>query len=138
MSFVLNTVCVASSYGNGGEFGSGWWNTNFNLSYWFKTIAAIIGLFYFFRSRAFTAKHVPRYLSIFTLIILWYSIPIVNFIFLYIPAIIAKGIIHYDFKYEDRIIIQFTWLVSVFLLLLFTDRLIRWLKTIRAKNRTVC
>ena len=49
VSFVLNTVCVASSYGNGGEFGSGWWNTNFNLSYWFKTIAAIIGLFYFFR-----------------------------------------------------------------------------------------
>jgi hypothetical protein len=128
VSFILNTVCVANSHGSGGEFGSVWWNTDFNLFYWIKTIVAIFGLFYFFRSGIFTTKQVPRYLSIFTLIILLYSIPIVNFIFLFIPAIILKGIIHYDFVYKDRVIIQLIWPVFVFVLLLFTDRLINGLK----------
>ncbi len=124
VSFVLHTICVVTAE-RGGSCAPAW-VPKFNLIYWLKTISAAIGLFYFFISRVFSIKQIPRYISISTLIILFYSIPIINTTFLLLFAIIFKIIRGSTFEYEDRIVIQIIWLIPA--LIVAIDILINLIK----------
>ena len=121
VSFIFNTICVMTA-----DRGGAWapaWVPKFNLFYWLKTTLAIIGLFYFFTSRVFTTKQIPRYISIFTLIILWYSIPLVNTNFILIVGPLFKALQMLSlsppsFEYEDRIPIQLIWSLPAFIVVI--------------------
>lgn len=115
-SFILNTICVITAE-RGGPFASAW-VTNFGLIYWFKTLMATAGLFYFFTSRAFITREISRYMSILTLIILWYSMPLANAAFVLIAGTIFKAIqsSSASLQYEDRIPIQIIWAIPAFMI----------------------
>ena len=70
VTFVLNTICVVT-----GKMKSGptmpVWLPDFGLIYWFKTILAVVGIVYLFRSKLTS----PRHIFVSTLIALFYSIP---------------------------------------------------------------
>jgi len=111
ISFILHTICVVTAE-RGGSFAPAW-ITNFNAIYWLKTVSAIIGFYCFFISGVFNTKDISRYISISTLIILLYSLPIINTVFLFIFAIIFKIIRGSTFEYEDRILIQTIWFIPL-------------------------
>lgn len=130
ISFILNTVCVFTAKELHGP-GAPAWLPSFGWVYWFKTILAVMGLFYFFTSRVFTAKEIPRYISISTLIVLWYSIPVVNLVFaIAIPFnVLFSGINvvrEQGITFESRIPTQIIWSIPMFIVL--TDFLIRLIK----------
>lgn len=119
ISFILNTICVITArqlYGAG----SPTWLPHFGLMYWLKTILAGIGLIYLFISRVFSAKYCSRFLPIFTLLILLYSIPGVNFIFSlpfnvlfsYKNIVLDKGV-----TFEARIATQIVWSIPLFIVI---------------------
>ncbi len=116
ISFILNTICVVTA-DRGGPFASVW-ITHFGIIYWSKTILAIIGIYYFFTSKVFTVREIPRYISICTLIILWYSIPFINTVLIIIVGTIFKAIQGSStLEYEDRIPIQIIWSVPFFIII---------------------
>lgn len=117
LSFILNTICVVTA-DRGGPFASAW-VTHFGIIYWSKTILAIIGIYYFFTSKVFTAREIPHYISISTLIILWYSIPLINTVLIIIVGTIFKALQGLStLEYEDRIPIQIIWSVPFFIIVI--------------------
>lgn len=57
------------------------WMPDFGLVYWIKTILAMLGLCYVFMSKVFANKENPKYIAVLTIILLLYSLPIVNMLF---------------------------------------------------------
>lgn len=130
LSFVLNTICVVTAKNATGPFAPTWL-PNFSFIYWFKTILAVVGIFYFFTSRVFITKEIPRYISISTLMILWYSIPVTNLV-LHSPITIIFSKIQgsSDITYESRIPTQITWSIPMFIV---TVNLLKQLYSIKRK-----
>jgi len=73
VTFVLNTVCVVTGEMKHGPT-SPVWLPDFGLIYWLKTILAVVGIVYLFRSKLTR----PRYIFILTLTLLLYSVPVLN------------------------------------------------------------
>jgi len=119
VSFILNTICVITAKDSSGP-GSSAWNPDFGLLYWSKTIFAFAGIFYFLKQGLFGKKVARGYLIISTLIVLLYSIPIMNLSFIIITAMLLKliGIVSLPLKYQDRIPIQIFWSMPVFIIIL--------------------
>jgi len=117
ISFIFNMICVITAERGGA--GSSAWITNFGVVYWFKTLLAVTGLFCFFGSRIFVSKLAPIYVTISTLIILLYSIPIINMSLTIIIGVLFKILQSkvVSLEYEDRLIIQTIWLIPVFIVI---------------------
>lgn len=112
LSFILNTICVYTA-DKGTSFAPAW-VTKLDFFYWLKTISAATGLVYLFISKVFFTKLVSRHLAFFVLIVLLYSIPFINTVFILIMGIIFKALQGSStLEYEDRIIIQAIWLIPV-------------------------
>ncbi len=121
IAFILNTICVLTAKEIHGP-GAPAWLPHFGIVYWFKTTLAIIGLFYFFTSGVFITKKMPRYISISTLIILWYSIPVVNFFFNIIFNMLFSGISiarKEGITFQSRIPTQIIWSIPVFIVAIY-------------------
>lgn len=124
LAFVFNSVCVIMA-DRGGPFVAAWM-PKFDLFYWLKTIFAVSGLVYYSISRALTSKEVPSHISLITLIILLYSIPFINSLFLIPFAVVLKLFRGTTFYFDDRIAIQGVW--SILVLILVLDFFIRLMK----------
>lgn len=116
VSFILNTVCVIMA-NRGGPFAPAWL-PRFDSFYWLKTILAASGVFYYLISNAFTSKEVPRYISIITFIILLYSVPFINSLFLIPFASTLKVFRGSTFNFDDRITVQAIWSIPALILVL--------------------
>jgi len=141
VTFVLNTICVVTGKMKSGEM-MPVWLPDFGLVYWLKTVLAIIGLVYLFRSKIIH----PLYIFILTLVVLLYSIPVINsfltFPFDYILSgnIMLQGI-DYDVNIADkkmfdaRVYTQIAWSLPVLIIVanLFMKLISRTIK----KSRTV-
>jgi len=140
VTFVLNTICVVT-----GErkytAGSAIWEPHFGLIYWLKTILAVVGIVYFFRS---CKAPVPWYVKFCTLIILLFSVPIINLILTFYPDLIFSGNImlrgqmHYNVSEADmryfsaRIPTQIAW--SIPMLLIANDLIAKLMRGIKGKR----
>lgn len=137
VSFILNTICVITAKELHGP-GAPSWLPHFGFIYWSKTILAVIGLFYFFTSRVFTIKSITRYFAILTLILLWFSIPLINSILtLHLDALFTgldvarkQGV-----TFESRIPTQIVWSIPMFIVMV--DLLRRSTIKIKLKSKNV-
>lgn len=112
VSFILNTISVISVTG-GGPIGP---TPKFGLIYQIKTLTAIFGIFYFFYSGVFSLKQVSWRKKILTILILLYSIPIIN-ILLNLPLIVLfKKMFNTVFDYREMIISQIIWCIPVLII----------------------
>jgi len=139
VTFVLNTICVVT-----GErkytAGSSVWEPDFGLIYWLKTILAVIGIVYFFRSRKYPASLLIKF---FTIVLLLFSLPVINFILTFYPSLIFSGNImlrgiNFDVNYASmrsfnaRIPTQATWSIPMFIIMI--DLLVRFIRKKTRKN----
>lgn len=135
ITFILNTICVLTAK----ELHAPWappWLPGFVLGYWLKTFLAVVGLSYFFKSKVFIAREKPRYVSISTLIVLWYSIPGVNLVFNFLFDILFSGIDvvrEQGVTFESRIPTQIIW--SIPMLIVLADLLMKVIKIIKSENK---
>ncbi|MDD5513138.1 MAG: hypothetical protein PHD09_05170 [Candidatus Omnitrophica bacterium] len=139
VTFVLNTICVVT-----GErkytAGSAVWQPDFGLIYWLKTILAVIGLVYLFRSKLTR----PYHIFISTLVVLFYSIPIVNFILAsHLNSFLSGSFLLYgtsrdldyssDLIFKGRIPTQLFW--SIPMLLIANDLLAKIISKVRRNSK---
>lgn len=132
-SFILNTICVVTGREMHGPTAPAWL-PHFGVIYWSKTVLAVLGLFYFFTSGVFTAKKTLRIISISTLILLLYSIPMVNvglYFFLLLIIMAIKGE-RYE-TYGDRIPVQIMWFIPM--VIVMVDLFIRVALKIGTKDK---
>lgn len=119
VTFILNSINVITAKEVSGP-GAPAWIPDFGLAYWLKTILAIVGLWYFFTSRVFINKNTSRYVSICTLLVLLYSIPVINMFFAMPFEILFSGIGTFDARsinYESRIPNLIVWAIPTCILL---------------------
>jgi CBS domain containing-hemolysin-like protein len=133
VTFVLNTICVVTGKIKHGPTAPVW-EPDFGLIYWLKTILAVVGIVYFFRSRKYPASLIIKF---FTIVLLLFSLPVINFILTFYPSLIFSGNImlrgtNFDVNYASmrafnaRIPTQATWSIPVFIIMI--DLLVRFIK----------
>jgi len=136
-SFILNTICVVTGKERHGPTAPVW-SPDFGFVYWLKTTLALVGLFYFFTSRVFAAKKTPLYVSVTTMVTLWYSVPMVNaFLTLDLDALFSglytahKQVV----SFGSRIPTQIVW--SIPMIIVAIDLLRRLIVSVKEKNKNV-
>ena len=113
VSFILNTINVILTKEGSGPYSAVW--VQFGPIYWLKNLAVIFGLIYFFKSHIFWKRGWTLIVSCGTLLIIAYSIPVINFAFQFI----SEEVYRYFWigaltpQYQNRITIQAIWSIPV-------------------------
>ena len=139
VTFVLNTICVVTGGMKSGEM-MPVWLPDFGLIYWLKTVLSVIGLVYLFRSKIIH----PLYIFILVLVVLLYSIPVINSFLTFPFDYILSGAVmvnaseldsNYasDMMFKIRIPTQVFWLMPT--LLLLNDLIAKFIKKIKSNKR---
>ncbi len=113
----INVILAREMHSSGAPV----WMPSFGFLYWSKTILAIVGLCYFFTSKVFIDDENPKYISVITLILLLYSLPIINMFFTMPFEILFSGIStarKQGITYESRIPTLIVWAIPAFIVML--------------------